>query len=196
MAEVTDRQPDEEVDDDPPEAEDIVSSGEAAAEANGLSWVEGLRKERDEQVGADSIKLGIPTWGPSDEPDLAAEFGVISRDELDGFMREARKRVRLGKEDGSESDAAFLAKACIAMWARNPETGKLVKLERDGRPVKFDKSLADILHLDADQGKNHLLLIMYLFRGNRIAVGAMSMKLARWMANTSAEVEDAILGES
>jgi hypothetical protein len=190
-----------EVDDTPLEPGDISSDNRAVAEAlDELSWVEGLRKERDERAQVDSLKLGIPTWGPSDEPDLAAEFGVIDPDELTEFMRQARKRARQqqgrgGSEEGNESDAAFLAKACQAMWARNPDTGKLVKLQKEGRPIKFEKRLGAVLHLEDDVSKNSVTLIAYLFRGNWISIGAMSMKVARWMANTSAEVEDAILGE-
>lgn len=183
---------------DPPGSVD--SDNNQIAGATELSWVEGLRRERDERIeeDAESLKLGIPTWGPADEPDLAVSFKVIPKEELETFMREARKRARLSKgssESGNESDSAFLANACEAIWGRDPSTGVLTKLVRNGRPVRFDKALGEILHLDAETTANHNSLIGYLFRNNWIAVGAMSMKVARWMANTSSEVEDAILGE-
>lgn len=183
---------------DPPGTVD--SDNAQVAEATELSWVEGLRRERDERIDeeAESLKLGIPTWGPADEPDLAAQFKVIPKDDLEAFMREARKRARLSKgstESGNESDSAFLANACEAIWARDPATGRLTKLVRNNRPVRFDKALGEILHLESSIAANHNTLIGYLFRDNWIAVGAMSMKVARWMANTSSEVEDSILGE-
>lgn len=178
----------------------IRGDNDEIADANELSWVEGLRRERDERMEeeAESLKLGIPTWGPADEPDLAASFKVIPKEDLEKFMREARKRARNSRgnsESGNEADSAFIAQACEAIWARDPSTGVLTKLVRDGRPVRFDKVLGEILHLQAEHCSNHFVLIDYLFRGNWIAVGAMSMKVARWMANTSTEVEDAILGE-
>lgn len=178
---------------------EVRSDGDAIREArDDMSWIQRVRDERDERVQDESLKLGMPTWGPSDHPDLVIEFGVVPRVQLEHFQREAAKRQRKnkGQPGASETDISFLAAACQGVYLRNPETDKLVKLEKDSLPIRLDKRLADMLALDADgPGKDSHTLALYLVKDNGVALGALALKVAKWMTNTSAEVEDAILGE-
>jgi hypothetical protein len=192
-----------EVDENQPEVDpsQIGQPGVVAADvADGLSWLESIRKDRDERAKEIKLVLGIPTWGPADYPDLAIEFKRIERKELEQFQRQARAQQQKGKkadaDAATDADIAFLARACNCVLARNPETTKLERLEKDGSPVRLDTRLAKVLGLDESaEGKNSQTLLYYLSGNDGITLGAMSMKVARWMTNVSAEVEDAILGE-
>lgn len=187
---------------------EIRSDGDAIREAD-QSWLEGLATERDERLIKDWLKIGIPGWGPSDDPDLALEFRVLPRERLEEFQKQTRQRQRKREKapsnEASDLDIGFLVESCVGSWARNPETGKRVALVRDNRPVALTKKLGEILKLDPDgPGKDSRSLVKYLFATkdehgelveNGIAIGAMALKVARWMTNTSADVEDELLGE-
>lgn len=184
--------------DDRMEPGEVGSDGTAiaAARAGDMSWIERVRKERDERVEDESLKLGMPTWGPADFPDLVAEFGVLPRPQLERFQREASKKRKKGQTGASDTDIGFLVAACRAIYFRNPETQELIKLAKDDQPIRFDKRLSETLNLDPEgPGKNSQSLLLYLVKDNGVALGALALKVARWMTNTSAEVEDAILGE-
>jgi hypothetical protein len=53
-----------------------------------------------------------------------------------------------------------------------------------------------MLGLDPDgEGKNSHTLVMYLVKSNTVALGSLAVTVATWMANTSREVEDELVGE-
>jgi hypothetical protein len=96
----------------------------------------------------------------------------------------------------TEIDIAFLCQSSVAVWVRHPDTDLLVQLKSDGTPVRLQKKLGEILGLDPEgDGRDMKTILMYLFKGNDVAIGAMAVKVAEWIANTSREVEDALLGE-
>jgi hypothetical protein len=119
----------------------------------------------------------------------------VDRDVLEKFQIEARKR----KKDpgaGTDIDIKFLCTSAQAVYLRSPETDKLVKIVKDGQPVRLDKRLSEMLGLDPDgEGKNSHTLVMYLVKSNTVALGSLAVTVATWMANTSREVEDELVGE-
>lgn len=160
-----------------------------------LSWMQRLREQRDERVDVETLKLGMPTWGPTERPDLAVEFGVVEREVLENFQLEARKRKK-ETGAGTDIDIKFLCASARAVYVRSPETDKLVKVTKDGRDVRLEKALGEMLGLDPDgEGKNSQTLLMYLVKNNTVALGALAVTVATWMANTSREVEDELVGE-
>lgn len=184
-------------DDDDQEGVNTLPGGVPAVETAGdadLSWIQRLREQRDERVEVELLKLGMPSWGPPDSPDLAVEYGVVEREVLENFQKEARKR----KKDtgaGTDIDIKFLVTASRAVYVRNPD-GNLVKCVVNDQDVRLDSRLAKLLGLDPDgHGKNSQTLLMYLTKGNTVALGALAVTVATWMANTSREVEDELVGE-
>jgi hypothetical protein len=169
----------------------------AAATENDLSWIQRLREERDQRVAEESLKLGISTWGPAEKPDLVVEFVPVERKVLEDFQVEARKQVKKGLPGaGVDVDIKFICTSARSVYLRSPESGKLIRLEKDGRPISLDRSLCEMLGLDPDgHGKNSHTLLLYLVKGNEIALGSLAVTVARWMSNTSREVEDEVLGE-
>lgn len=179
--------------------EQITSDGDAirAAMEGDTSWIQQVRAERDEAVKDEALKMGVPTWGTVEAPTLVIEYGIVERELLVKFQTEARKKQRKGEPGaGTEIDIRFLATACRAVYLRNPETNKLVKLEKNGDPIRIDRRLGELLGLDPESdGKNSVTLFMYLVKHNEVALGSHALSVARWMANTSREVEDQVLGE-
>jgi hypothetical protein len=116
---------------------------------------------------------------------------------LEAFLRESRKQQRKkGDQATKTADVRFLCEAAEAVFFRRPDTGKLIRLTKDGRPVTLNaKTLGEILKLDDEAKKNSVTLLDYLVKGNGIALGNMASTVAKWMTNTSAEVEEAVLGE-
>lgn len=172
----------------------IEEDGAALAEAADTSWMAQVARERDERVKQETLKLGVPTWGPAETPDLVAEYRVIPRPELEEFQRKSARAQRK-KTSASDIDIQFIAKACCGVAIRNPESGALVKvLDENERPVRLDKRLAKALDLPEDgAGANSQALILYLVKDNGIALGNLAITVARWMTNTSAEVDGEVL---
>lgn len=164
-----------------------------AAEGD-LSWIRRVREERDARVGSETLKLGFPTWGDPEAPDLAVEYSVVPRDDLERFQKQARKNKNQ-KGAGTAVDIAFICNAARAVYVRHPVSGDLVKVTKDGQDVRLDKRLGEMLGLDPDENRDSKTLLMYLAKGNDVALGALAVTIAQWMANTSREVEDALVGE-
>lgn len=175
----------------------IKTDGEAIAQAGKPSWMEELRRKRDERVSVEVLKMGMPTWGEDDKYDMVVEFGVVDREVLERFQRDARSQARKSKTGASDIDMAFLATAVRAIYLRSPETDSLVKLEKpEGVPVKFDKRLAEMLGLDPTaEGKDHRTILNYLVKNNGVALGTLANKVATWMGDTSRMVDGEVLGE-
>lgn len=178
-------------------AGEVETDGQAIARAGGSSWMEELRRKRDERVQEEILKMGMPTWGEDDKYDMVVEFGVVEREVLEKFQRDARSKARRDKTGASDIDMAFLARACRAIYLRNPETDQLIKLEEpEGVPVKFDKRLASALGLDPQvEGKDHRSLLNYLVKNNGVALGTLASKVSTWMGDTSRMIDGEILGE-
>lgn len=189
---VTQEPPDEEV--TPLEQRDSVEGdGAALDEAADTSWIGQVKRERDERVESETLKLGMPTWGPADRPDLVVEFRVIPRPELEKFQRESARAQRK-KKAAADTDIQFVAKACCGVAIRNPESGELVRMEDDKGSIRLDKRLARLLDLSEDgAGANSQTLILYLVKDNGIALGNLAITVARWMTNTSADVDGEVL---
>lgn len=175
---------------------EIAHDGAALEEAADTSWIAQVKRERDARVEVETLKLGMPTWGTDDNPDLVIEFKVIPRPELEDFQRKSQRQIRKRK-GASDVDIQFIAKACVGVYIRNPESGELVHMvDENDRAIRLDKRLARLLDLPEDgAGANSQTLILYLSKDNGIALGNLAIKVARWMTNTSAEVEGEVLGE-
>lgn len=176
----------------------VESDEDEFSGAPDLSWMEQVRAERDARLEDESLMLGVPTWGPEDEPDLAFKFGVVERRELENYARAARRIERKKGAGASALDMDFLIKAVRAVYVRSPEDHKLVKVVKDGRDIRIEKVLAEMLGVGSEPdgpGKDSHALLGYLIKNNSIAIGALAMKVATWMQNTSADIEGALLGE-
>lgn len=189
-AHITDRE-----DIEPLEPGEIESDGAAIAAASEFSWIDQVRKERDERVAVESLRVGMPTWGDPQRPDLVVEFHVVPRPVLERFQREAAKARKKGggPREASDYDIAFLVESATAVYLRRPTDEKLVKLKKGDDPIRLDKRLGDMLQLDEEQNKNSRTLLMYLVKDNGVALGNLAMTVARWISNTSATVEDEVL---
>lgn len=171
----------------------VPEDGTALREAAETSWIAQVKRERDQRVEVETLKLGMPTWGPATSPDLVIEFKVIPRPELEKFQRESARAERK-KKSASDTDIQFVAKACCGVAIRNPESGELVRMEDDKGPIRLDRRLAKLLDLPEDgAGQNSQALILYLAKDNGIALGNLAITVARWMTNTSAEVDGEVL---
>lgn len=181
------------------EAGEIASDGDAIAAANNdLSWMEKVARERDERVQTEYLRLGMPTWGDPERPDLVVEFHVVPRPELERFQRDAAKARKKagGKTEASELDISFICQSAACVFLRRPTDDKLVKVKKDGNPVRLDSRLGEMLNIGEDDNKNSRALLMYLTKSNGVAIGNLALKVARWVSNTSAAVEDEVLEEA
>lgn len=160
-----------------------------------MSWMRQVREQRDERLKDEGLRIGVPSWGTEVDPDLVFEVRVIERRELDRYARQAR-RIERKRGNPSDLDIDFICRAVSAVWIRNPQTDRLVRMEQDGAPVRIDARLAAMLELDPSrEGRDSHTLALYLFKNNGISLGTFAAKIARWMENTTAEVAGAILGE-
>ena len=148
--------------------------------AAGGSLLDRLKAERD--ALDDLLTIDIPSWSGA----LKARYEVVSRRDLEKMVRRINSTAK-GKADtnaGIEADVEFLSKACVGIVAYDEETG-----EEEIVGKGFDSAFASALG-NPDGTDSQLGLVLYLFKGNGIALTAHAMKVARWMQDTSKPVED------
>lgn len=149
----------------------VTGPEEAAGSRSLLDRIKARRDESD-----DVLELDIPSWGG----ELKARYRVVAKAELEKMVRKIRARQSgNGSNDGTEVDLDFLISACIGVIAEDAES-----MEREEVASGYNAGLADILgHPDGTGTARGLVL--YLFKHNGIALAAHSMKVARWMQDTS-----------
>lgn len=154
-----------------------------------------IAQEREERVQDLHLDLPIPTW----DGYLVARFNIMERKRLEKFLK-----GRKGSQ-GVDNDASFLAQTLRELYLLDPEkeaTGTrmedadaYVRIEDEaGSPVKFDATLAK--KLGQDEMVTAKDVVLYCFKFNELAVGAMAVKVMQWMQNTDKEVAESIVGES
>lgn len=155
------------------------SESSAPEEARGKSLLDSIVSRREERMADESLTLDIPTWSG----ELKAKYRVVERVELEKMVRALRARqTRNGVTEGTMADADFLIRACIGVIAHDNETE-----EEQTIAPGYTKQLTELLGLEFERARD---LVIYLFKGNGIAMAAHAMKVARWMQDTSRPIED------
>lgn len=150
-----------------------------------------IKEQREERLKDESLTLPIPTWGG----DLLARYRVMDRKEMMSLARRVREIQRkTGNADAATGDTDFILKACECVLVKDPESGEIKELDdpQTGMLVGYDQRLAQALGLEVEKARDVLL---HLFNNNAVAIGAHALKIARWMQDTSREVDDEVLGE-
>lgn len=158
----------------PAEEDDDVQLG-----TNIASILDRANEERDERLKRETIKFDIPTWDGA----LVAEYKLLPRQLVEAMQRRAR-----GKRD-TQSEMDMIARSCVNIYARDPDTEKLVAL--DEVPLRYTRDLLAKLGkanlLDGKEPeKEPYIVIRHMFAGNDIAIGAHSFRLITWMSDPSA----------
>ena len=160
---------------------DIEPGLHAAEEAAGSRSMLDRIKARREKRGDISDPIDIPSWGG----ELRACYQVIAKEELEAMVRRIRARqTGQGKAGDVTADLDFLIKSCCEVQAQDAETGEEASLT-NGYTMQLAELLGEPDGTDTARG-----LVLYLFKGNGIAVSAHAMKVARWMQDTSKSIED------
>jgi len=156
-----------------------VEPGVSAAEeaAGALSVLDRVKARREERIADETLTLDIPTWGG----ELRAKYKVVPRPDLEKMVRKIRARQSGNGQGGNEADLDFLIQACVGVVAYDTESG-----EQEEVTNGYNKQLSDLLGVEAPAARDVLL---YLFKGNGIAIAAHAMKVARWMQDTSKDPE-------
>lgn len=167
---------------------------ESAAEVLEDNWMAGVVAEHKRETSVVELHMGFPSWGDPDFPTLVVTFGVLERQVVEKFQREARKAAREAGNSPLNAEISFLCNAARKVWIRRPDTDKLVQVkDGDGTPVRLEKKLGEMLKLPDEHNKNTHVRMMYLADDNGIALGAWAMQVAQWMTNTSATIAGAIV---
>lgn len=178
---------------------DVPADGPAAQDG-GASLLQRAAAARDERYAkGEHVTLPVPTWRDDrDRPTLYARYRVLKEEEIEGQMRD-------GMNTGAAAaNADFLIKACIGVLAPGDD-GQLVRIEKHGRPVRFDGDLAEMLSIETDRARD---VVYYLFTPrdeenpnawrttpNTVAVVRLAVKVWDWMEDTSRQLDEALLGE-
>lgn len=147
----------------------LVPGESAASIAAGKSLLDRVKERRAQQAEDDALTLDIPSWGG----DLKARYKVIPRSELEEVLKRAQKK----SADNVLADADFLIKACIGIVAVDPETG-----EEEEVASGYNMPFAQTLGAEASTARE---LVVYLCKGNGIALGAHAQRVALWMQDPS-----------
>jgi hypothetical protein len=173
---------------DPPGL-DVRPETSGPEELGGKSLLDRVKARRDERDSF--LTIDIPSW----DGELKARYQVLHRSDIEKMVKRIRARQNKNGNDatsGSDADLDFLIKACVGIVAHDNETDE-EEVIADG----YVLSLAAMLepHDEFDNPidiTNERQLVAYLMgKGDSsIALASHSMKVARWMQDTTAPVED------
>lgn len=193
--------------------QDGLTPGQTGVDiAAGSSLLDNIVREREQRVAEEYAELDIPTWDGS----LKAVYEVVERTELEKMIRRIQNRVQKAAKagvntdsgGGSVADADFLIKACVGIVAYgSDDAGDEIKeqvgdglnmtfAQRLGKPHPDNPEHVIIPDPDNPEGEPRAIirnprdLVVYLVKGNGIALGVHAQKVARWMQDTSKPVED------
>ena len=147
------------------------------------SLLDGIIDEYDDQLTEHTVTLIIP----GRKKRLAARYKVLDAKALENL-------TGTGDATSVEANMDFIARACTGVLALDQDSGEYVDLTADnGGGVRYDKALAELLgHPEFDTARK---VVSFIFRNNAVAIGRHAEKLITWMGDTSAEVEDTVLGK-
>jgi hypothetical protein len=159
------------------------------------SLVDRLRKQRQAVAENKFTDLDIPGYNG----DLFCRYRLLDGTELDQIIRKVRRTVKDRSEQVMAATLDNIITACEELWVR--DNGK----ERPVRdlstvptdlPVKYDVILAEFLGFSAElpDPPTARSVVLGVFGGNDIAVSAHGARLAQWMMQSGAEVDE-LLGE-
>ena len=151
-----------------------------ALEISASSVLDGIKRRRDERVDP---WFDIPTWGG----ELKAKYRIVDPKEVRKMINRIRSQGRGAPKDGGEADADFIINACVAVHAFPLDREDYDEDEGIRVSSGFDQELVEALEI---QARNPRELIGHLFKGNKIAVSTHAQKVARWMQDTSKDIED------
>lgn len=177
-----------------PPATPLAPADEPAAPAGNLGLLAGAKAHRDQRIGKERLTLWVP--GPWDGK-LAIRFRPVVGEGQDRMERIAAAGNPRTTEEQRAVMADFLVEAVDRFMV--PDAGKLVALEVNQRPATWAE-IGQALDVDVSAtGARGVMLNLFLTEEgdvNNRALVDFAAKVNQWVADTSAEVEGAIVGES
>jgi hypothetical protein len=183
-----------------PEKPGLPTPGESPELARGLSLLEQARKRREERES--HLFVDVPSW----EGELVAEYRILNPDELDAIADNAARKIKSGERDSVFADLDLIAKANVALYMRDPDSGDRVPLEDELGKIGFGRA-AQVLGLQ-EELNTVVKTIKYMmgerrddgsgWQVNPTAITMHANRIARWMRDPSKggmSLEE-ILGES
>lgn len=150
------------------------NGAEPPQKSAGTSLIDEVRAQLKEGMDEEVLDLRLPRK----QPRLVVRYGVVEPDDVEG-------------EDVLAINVAIVVHACQGLFVQR-QGGALEPLEQDGQPVTYANAAA-VLEIDAASAKE---TVLWLFKGNELALDHHATQVFKWMQNTSLEVEGQVLGES
>lgn len=156
---------------------------DALTATRGRSLLDRIKSRRSETD--DTLRLPVPSWNG----ELIAEYKVLDRTDIENMVKRIRARQSgqagvKAKPDSVGADCDFLIKACGGIIAHDNETD-----EEEVLTNGFNSELTALLG-NPDGVETARDLVLYLLKNNTVALASHSMKVARWMEDTSKPVDD------
>lgn len=179
-------------DEDTRDGLDIEPDSSAVQEMVGTSILDRVKKRREQR--ADELIIDIPSW----DGEMKAKYKVLHRTDIEKMvkrirLRQAQQAANGGQTNsGTDADLDFLIKACVGIIAHDNETEE-EEIVADGYNLDLVPALEPVDALgNPIEISNERQLVAYMMgKGDSsIALAAHSMKVARWMQDTSKPVED------
>lgn len=144
----------------------------------GGSLVDRIRARREALLADLHLDMPVPSWGG----DLVARFEPVDRDAL----------IKLSERQDAKrhGDADFLIAACKAIYAKDDD-GHLIPLTEGQVPSGFDEATAEALGLEFTSARH----LVYAMCSTDVAVSSLAQRVIEWTADTSQEVDGAVVGE-
>lgn len=142
---------------------------------------------REEQRSEKHLDLAVPAL----QELVWLRFRVIPFQQTQSMAKRLQKEKLA--DDALVGATDTLIAACEQVMVREQPDAELRAIDpAAATPIRLDSQLAELLKLDASTARE----VVYRLFENDYAIVQMAIKVSRWMADTSKEVDDDFLGES
>lgn len=173
------------VNDDQPLEQAAAPASTAAAPGSPLDRVRRRYQQRRTELHLD---LPVPgaTWGG----DLIARVRVLDE-------RTTRAISERAGDEGLEQTADIVAASVAGLLVRAEDGALEPLLDEDGEPVAFDERFGDAIGVPACDSPRRAVFLAFSEGSpasvNVLALGSFVDRIGRWLADTSVEIEGAIV---
>lgn len=156
------------------------------------SWLERFAQDRDKLARARKpLALTVAGWVERDLPPLVVRYNAPSADQLAEMVKEAQQIEDDDAEADTAAQADMLRDCCEGLYVKGRDG--LEALGSNGKPVRFEKDLADALGLSVSSQRETVLAVFF---HNPLAVGDHFTRLFQWAQGEAREVDERVVGES
>lgn len=158
------------------------------------SLLDTLRAAKEEAEAQETVDIKLPGFEKSSIR-LYARYRMLEGKEIDERGRKIRREFKKEFDRQLYGSIDLMIAACEGIFYRTDEDDEPQQLTIGGSPVTgYTPALAEAFGVAIDDRHPARSIVLGMFNNNDVAIGAHNLRLSLWMADTSTDVDQALLG--